>query len=229
MGVAANRHGGLWPISRSPPGPVLAHTGGVEDRLELRPVGWRAVLAEVADSAAARSLAAFARAARIPADEVVPGARSVLFDGLSEPGELARLLAGWTVESEPPSGELVEVRVVYDGADLDDVAARWGTDADGVVARHGELEFVSAFCGFAPGFAYLAGLPQDHAVPRLDRPRPRVPAGSVGLAGSWCGVYPTASPGGWRLLGRTDAPLWDPARPDPALLAPGTRVRFVAA
>ena len=81
-------------------------------------------------------------------------------------------------------------------------------------------------CGFAPGFAYCTGLPPELAVPRLDRPRARVPAGSVGLAGEYTGVYPSASPGGWRLLGRTDAVLWDAAATQPALLAPGTRVRF---
>ena len=122
---------------------------------------------------------------------------------------------------------MIEVPVVYDGADLEDVAGRWGTDGEGVVERHGAIEFVSAFCGFAPGFAYLAGLPEQYAVPRLDSPRSRVPAGAVGLAGSWCGVYPSESPGGWRLLGRTDLTLWDPDRDEPALLAPGTRVRFV--
>jgi KipI family sensor histidine kinase inhibitor len=197
------------------------------DVLDLRAFGPAAVLAEVADSAAARSLAAYARAARVDAEEVVPGARTVLFDGVRDVDGLARRLADWTPDGGPERGPLVEVPVVYDGADLHDVAARWGTDVDGVVARHGEIEFVSAFCGFAPGFAYLAGLPEEHAVPRLDTPRGRVPAGSVGLAGSWCGVYPTASPGGWRLLGRTELTLWDPARSDPALLAPGTRVRFV--
>ena len=87
---------------------------------------------------------------------------------------------------------------------------------------------MAAFCGFAPGFAYLTGLPDELAVPRRQTPRTRVPVGSVALAGSWCGVYPTASPGGWQLLGHTDAPLWDVDRPQPALLAPGTRVRFVA-
>jgi KipI family sensor histidine kinase inhibitor len=184
------------------------------------------VLAEVADSAAARSLAAYARAAQVGADDVVPGAATVLFDGVPDPGALAGLLAGWTPDTRVPPGELVEVPVVYDGADLEDVASRWGTDVDGVVARHGAVEFVSAFCGFAPGFAYLAGLAEDDAIPRLDSPRSRVPAGSVGLAGAWCGVYPTESPGGWRLLGRTDVRLWDPERGEPALLAPGTRVRF---
>ena len=85
---------------------------------------------------------------------------------------------------------------------------------------------MSAFCGFSPGFAYLAGLPEELAVPRLDTPRTKVPAGAVALAGTWCAAYPTASPGGWRLIGRTDAALWDAAREQPALLAPGTRVRF---
>lgn len=187
------------------------------------------MLAEVVDSAAARSLAAYARSVRVGAEEVVPGARTVLFDGVPDPDALAALLAGWGPEAQPPPGELVELPVVYDGADLADVAERWGTDIEGVVARHGEVEFVSAFCGFAPGFAYLAGLPEECAVPRLHSPRARVPAGAVGLAGAWCGVYPSASPGGWRLLGHTEAVLWDPGRSDPALLAPGVRVRFVPA
>ena len=197
--------------------------------LELRPVGRRAVLAEVADSGSARSLAAYARSARVAAEEVVPGARTVLFDGVPDLDALRGLVAGWVPGTDTAPGELVEVPVVYDGADLDDVAARWDTDVAGVVQRHTGTEFVSAFCGFAPGFAYLAGLPEEYAVPRLDSPRTRVPAGSVGLAGSWCGVYPSESPGGWRLLGRTDATLWDPDRRRPALLAPGTRVRFVVA
>jgi KipI family sensor histidine kinase inhibitor len=123
----------------------------------------------------------------------------------------------------------VEVPVTYEGADLGFVADAWGTDREGVVARHTGIEYVAAFCGFSAGFSYLAGLPAGLAVPRLGSPRPRVPPGSVGLAGAWCGVYPTASPGGWRLLGRTDVTLWDQTRAQPALLAPGTRVRFVPA
>ncbi len=119
--------------------------------------------------------------------------------------------------------------MVYDGPDLEDVAGLWGVEPAEVVARHTRLELVSVFCGFAPGFAYLSGLPREWAVPRLDSPRSRVPVGSVALADTWCGVYPTASPGGWRLLGRTDATLWDVHRDPPALLAPGTRVRFVEA
>jgi KipI family sensor histidine kinase inhibitor len=156
----------------------------------------------------------------------VPAAGTVLFDGLADVAGLEPLLGPWMPGVETQQGPLVEITVEYDGADLGDVAERWGTDVDGAVARHTELEFVSAFCGFSPGFAYLAGLPDDLAVPRLDSPRSKVPAGAVALAGTWCAAYPTASPGGWRLIGRTDARLWDATRDQPALLAPGTRVRF---
>lgn len=205
-------------------GPV---TGPVTWTLPLRPVGPTAALAEVGDAASALALATWARAHDVPAVEVVPAAETVLFDGVADLAALASLLAGWQPGERAAAGPRVEVPVVYDGADLEEVAALWGTDVAGVVARQSEIEYVAAFCGFAPGFAYLAGLPEPLAVPRLASPRPRVPAGSVALAGTWCGVYPTASPGGWRLLGRTDAVLWDPDRDPPALLAPGTRVVFV--
>ena len=206
-------------------GPWLHQTGP----MQLRPFGPAAVLVEVAGSAEALALASWARAERVAAVEVVPAAQTVLFDGVADVEELVRRLRDWTATSAAPVGPRVEMPVEYDGPDLDFVAAAWGTDVDGVIARHTSVEFVAAFCGFAPGFSYLSGLPEELAVPRLSSPRSRVPAGAVGLAGAWCGVYPTASPGGWRLLGRTAAPLWDAARDRPALLAPGTRVRFVAA
>jgi KipI family sensor histidine kinase inhibitor len=196
--------------------------------MHLRPVGRSAVLAEVADAAEALDLATWARSSGVGAVEVVPAARTVLFDGVTDPAALGARLRAWQPSGALPTGERVEVPVVYDGPDLAFVAEAWGTDVAGVVARHTEVEYVAAFCGFAPGFAYLTGLPPELAVPRLESPRPRVPAGSVALADSWCGVYPTASPGGWRLLGRTDAPLWDQSRERPALLPPGTRVVFVA-
>ena len=195
--------------------------------IRLRRVGHRAVLADVADTHQALSLATWARTARVEAEEIIPGAVSVLFDGVDGTDELRSALAGWSPDATHGPGDLVEVLVSYDGADLEYVARRWGTDVAGVVRRHTAVEFVSAFCGFAPGFAYLAGLPDELAVPRLDSPRSVVPAGSVALAGPWCGIYPTSSPGGWRLIGRTEVPLWSTDRPDPALLAPGTRVRFV--
>lgn len=195
--------------------------------MQLHPVGRTAVLAEVVDAVEALDLATWARSAQVGAVEVVPAAQTVLFDGVSDVATLTARLREWAPTGGPPGGERVEVPVRYDGPDLMPVAEMWGTDEAGVVARHSEIEYVAAFCGFAPGFSYLSGLPADLAVPRLDSPRARVAPGSVGLAGSWCGVYPTASPGGWRLLGRTDATLWDPARDRPALLAPGTRVVFV--
>ena len=195
--------------------------------MHLHPVGRSAVLAEVADATEALDLATWARDAGVEAVEVVPAAQTVLFDGVADPAALTALLRSWAPSGELPDGERVEVPVVYDGPDLSFVAEEWRTDVDGVVARHSGVEYVAAFCGFAPGFSYLSGLPPELAVPRLGSPRSRVPAGSVGLAGGWCGVYPTASPGGWRLLGRTDATLWDPTRDRPALLPPGTRVVFV--
>lgn len=192
--------------------------------MELRPVGREAVLVAVDESSAAIDLAEWARARQLARD-VVPGARSVLLDGLTDRDALPHLLDDWSPR-ESASGGLVEIPMTYDGPDLEVVAEQWGCSVEDVVARHRATEFVSAFCGFAPGFAYLAGL--DRPVSRLETPRTRVPTGSVALAGTWCGVYPTASPGGWRLIGRTDATLWDVHRDPPATLVPGTRVRFVA-
>jgi len=192
--------------------------------VRIIPVGRLAVLVEVSSAQDAVDLAGWARERRL-AREVVPGAESVLLDGISEPDRLAGRLAEWRPGSAA-EGPTVELAVTYDGPDLGFVAARWGCDEDEVVARHQGTDFVSAFCGFAPGFAYLAGL--SDAVPRLETPRTRVPAGAVALAGTWCGVYPGESPGGWRIIGRTDTVLWDASRKEPALLAPGTRVRFVS-
>ncbi|WP_245916453.1 5-oxoprolinase subunit B family protein [Nocardioides gansuensis] len=196
--------------------------------MHITQVGPRAALVEVADAAEALSLAGWVRG-RVAAEEVVPAARTVLLDGLGPGTDLAALLAGWSPEVPAPPGPWVTVPVVYDGPDLEAVAAHWGCSAGDVVVRHTAHVFVSAFCGFSPGFAYLSGLPTELAVPRLASPRTRVEAGSVALADAWCGIYPTASPGGWQVIGRTDLTLWDPTREQPALLAPGTRVRFVEA
>lgn len=196
--------------------------------VRIIPAGPAAALVEVAGAVEALSLARWARVHGIDAVEVVPAAATVLFDGLRPGVELMALLDGWSPEVTVEPADEVVVPVVYDGPDLTFVADAWGVTEDEVVRRHTDLSFTSAFCGFSPGFAYLTGLPAELAVPRLDTPRSRVAAGAVGLADTWCGVYPTASPGGWRLLGRTDAPLWDLSRDEPALLAPGTRVRFEA-
>jgi KipI family sensor histidine kinase inhibitor len=131
------------------------------------------------------------------------------------------------VETGPADAVSIDVR--FDGEDLAEVARLWSTDARGVVDRLVQTELHVAFCGFTPGWAYLAGLPEELAVPRRATPRPRVPAGSVGLADRYAGIYPTASPGGWHLVGHTNATLFDPDRTPPALLIPGTRVRFAEA
>lgn len=189
-----------------------------------RPVGDRALLAEVPDAAQALSLALWARG-RINADDIVPAACTVLFDGCS-PSRVAEELGSWEPDEATVTGELVQIPVVYDGPDLQALAGKLGMGVDQLVDAHASTEHVVAFCGFAPGFSYLTGSPWR--VPRLATPRARVERGSVGLAGPFTGIYPTASPGGWQIIGRTDAMLWDATREEPALLPPGTRVRFVA-
>ncbi|MFE1186260.1 5-oxoprolinase subunit B family protein [[Kitasatospora] papulosa] len=163
--------------------------------------------------------------------EIVPGARTVLLDGV-EDRALAGRLRSWTVPRlDRGEGEAVEIPVVYDGPDLADVAEAWGVAVDEVPRLHARTEFRVAFCGFAPGFGYLTGLPGHLSVPRRTTPRTRVPAGALALAGPYTGVYPRTSPGGWQLIGRMPGPeaLWDPGREPAALLGPGTRVRFVPA
>ncbi|HET9380698.1 MAG TPA: allophanate hydrolase subunit 1 [Streptomyces sp.] len=162
------------------------------------------------------------------AREIVPAARTVLLDGVAEPAVLARELAAAEVPPAPPRARAaIELPVRYDGPDLAAVAALWGVPETEVGRIHAGTGFRVAFCGFAPGFGYLTGLPARYEVPRRATPRTAVPAGSVGLAGPYTGVYPRASPGGWQLIGTTDAVLWDHARVPAALLSPGTRVRFV--
>ncbi|WP_043614538.1 5-oxoprolinase subunit B family protein [Nonomuraea candida] len=124
---------------------------------------------------------------------------------------------------------VVTIPVVYDGADLDSVAELAGISVAEVVARHCGRELVVGWLGFAPGFAYLTGLDPVLELPRLDTPRTSVPAGSVAVAGPYSAVYPAASPGGWRLIGRTAMRVWDVAGDPPALFRPGMRVRFEAA
>lgn len=192
-------------------------------------VGARALLIEVATGDEAEALHAELlrrrAAGELWAAEIVPAAHTVLLDGLDDPFRLAELLATWDIPLVPARTEdVVEIRVRYDGPDLPDVAAHWGVDEAEVARVHAGAEYRVAFCGFAPGFGYLTGLPRE--VPRRATPRTSVPAGSVALAGPYTGVYPRASPGGWQLIGTTDAVLWDHTRVPAALLAPGTRVRF---
>lgn len=165
--------------------------------------------------------------------DIVPAARTVLLklDRPGRQGAVRRRLQKLEVGSDATAttaGAPLVIDVVYDGDDLAEVAELTGLTTREVVDAHTAQEWTVGFCGFAPGFAYLVGGDPRLAVPRRAEPRPAVPAGAVGLAGEFTGIYPRRSPGGWQLIGRTDAVLWDIDRPDPALLTPDTRVRFRA-
>ena len=188
----------------------------------LLPMGAEALLVEVADSDAALSL----RAHLAPlvdrgeggwdaVDHLVVGARTVLVvlrdsSRRSHVGRACLAVAAEVASTDPPAQEqVVEVVVHYDGPDLAVVAQLTGLTRSEVVRAHTSTPWRVAFGGFAPGFAYLVGGDPRLHVPRRDEPRSRVPAGSVALAGTFSGIYPQASPGGWQLIGTTEARLWD--------------------
>jgi KipI family sensor histidine kinase inhibitor len=204
----------------------------VEESVRVLPCGDRALLLEVPDLAAVQRLRAALERAPLPGQvELVPAARTVLvrLDRPPVDRDTARVrrleLAG---AADLPAGPVVELPVVFDGPDLGEVARLTGRGDADLVAALTAVELTVAFGGFAPGFGYLTGLPEELHVPRRATPRTRVPAGAVGLAGPFAGAYPRASPGGWQLVGRTDAVLFDVDRDPPALLVPGARVRFRA-
>jgi len=167
--------------------------------------------------------------------DIVPAARTVLM--VTDPAVTTLAAVGEAVrraatrrgprDTPPAPGELVEVPVTYDGADLSAAAQLLDCDGPELVRRHTTAEWTVAFCGFAPGFAYLTSAVGQWDVPRRSSPRTSVPAGSVALAGEFSGVYPRESPGGWQLIGRTDVAVFDPTRDPAALLRPGNRVRFL--
>ena len=206
---------------------------------EMRAAGDAAVLAEAGAGAPVPARLAQAIAAeRIPGvSDIIPGARTVLV--VTEPGRcdldalaqrvrrLAQASAGEAPDDPAAAAPAVaEIPVVYDGPDLAEVAGLTGLTEAEVIARHSAGEYLVGWLGFSPGFAYLTGLDPALHVARMTTPRTAVPAGSVAIAGPFAAVYPSSSPGGWRLLGRTSARMWDPARAEPATLRPGMRVRF---
>ncbi|WP_307793887.1 carboxyltransferase domain-containing protein [Actinotalea soli] len=195
-------------------------------------LGERAVLVECSDLAEVLDLAAVLdREPLVGQRELVPAA-STLMVTLGDAAAAhrgAEVLATLPApRGQRPPGREVTLEVVYDGEDLPRVAELLGWSPEAVVAAHGEQVWTAAFLGFAPGFAYLVGEAGGPEVPRRDSPRTAVPPGSVALAGPYSAVYPRRSPGGWQLVGRTGASVWDVERQDPALLVPGTRVRFTA-
>lgn len=160
--------------------------------------------------------------------EVVPAETSVVV----RCGPDADRALGDALASVPPTerhaeqGPLVVIEVVYDGEDLQAVALATGLSVDAVIEAHAQSDYHVAFCGFSPGFGYLTGLDRRLHLPRRERPRTAVPAGSVAIAAAYSAVYPSPSPGGWHLIGRTEAAVWDVERRPPAVLVPGSRVRF---
>jgi inhibitor of KinA len=158
---------------------------------------------------------------------------AVFYDSLHTPyGEMAaKLLAicERATASTADSGKIHEheIRVTYDGADLAQVSVSTGLSVDEVVARHSGRPYTVDLLGFVPGFAYLSELDSALQLPRRPQPRPRVPAGSVAIAGAQTAVYPLDTPGGWHIIGRTDRVMFDPSRDPPALLRGGDIVRFV--
>ncbi|MFC0198347.1 5-oxoprolinase/urea amidolyase family protein [Microbacterium arthrosphaerae] len=199
------------------------------------PMGERAFLVEAGSLDDVLALHAALAASRPPGVvDLVPAARTVLVRvdprrlALAAAHAWARAAVSSAEATNMTHGPLVELDTVYDGADLDETAALLGLTAGELVRRHGDAEWRVAFTGFAPGFGYLVSDDWPFDVPRLASPRTRVPSGAVGLAGTFSGAYPRETPGGWRLIGTTTAALFDPDAASPALLAPGTRVRFRA-
>ena len=203
----------------------------------IREYGDRALLIECDSTAEVLAWTEALRAAELPGvDDIVPAARTVLVKlaGTGYQAPTRQRLGGITLGEDafanaaaPPEGHAdVVIDVVYDGADLDEVARLTDMEVRQVVAAHTGTPWRVGFSGFAPGFAYLVGGDERLAVPRRSDPRTKVPVGSVGLAGEFSGVYPRESPGGWQLIGRTTAPLWDVERDNPALLVPGMWVQF---
>lgn len=187
--------------------------------MKARRAGDRGWLLEVEEPA---RVAAALRRSFPELEEIVPGHETVLVIGDFSPVDVP------LGEIEQPASAEVEIGVVYDGPDLEEVAGLTGLSVDEVVAIHAGTAYTAAFLGgVGPGFAYLVGIDERLVVPRRDEPRTRVPGGTVAIAGPYCGVYPRETPGGWRLLGTTDAVLFDPSRDRAALIEPGDTVRFL--
>lgn len=199
--------------------------------------GDRALLLQFDSTATVLSWTDALHAAALPGvADIVPASKTVLIKLESSRylGDTRTRLRTLRVDPEPmpaaPPGDRLDVTidVIYDGADLTAVAEATGLTTAQVINAHTTTPWRVAFGGFTPGFAYLAGGDPRLTVPRRAEPRTAVPAGAVGLAGEFSGVYPRRSPGGWQLIGHTDAVLWDLDRPDPALLTPGLWVGFRA-
>ncbi len=199
--------------------------------MRFLPVTPSAFLVELADlDATLALLASLAHEPVAGVTEVVPAARTLMLrfrpEEASAEAIAAVLLTRPLTGHRRDEGRSIEIPVVYDGDDLAECADLLGTSVEEVIRRHAGADYTVAFTGFAPGFAYLTAPEAGLAVPRRKTPRTRIPAGAVGLAGPFSGVYPRESPGGWQIIGRTPLVMFDAGRAPAALLAPGDRVRF---
>lgn len=198
--------------------------------MQIRPSGSTGLLLEFDSLEEVLAQYAALQEAELPVLDLVPAGRTILVVGQRDTNlsELSGLLRAVDPgEHQVTDSDPVEVPVRYDGEDLSDVAELLGCSPEELVGRHRDEEWTVAFCGFAPGFGYLAGAKFDWDVPRRSSPRTKVPAGSLALAGEFTGVYPRQSPGGWQLIGHSLVDIFDLDRDPPALLVPGARVRFV--
>ncbi|MBB5919841.1 KipI family sensor histidine kinase inhibitor [Actinoalloteichus hoggarensis] len=232
--AVASAESAAAPAALDADGPARARSGTARPASSgptIRRMGRGALLVELDDLTQVQALHHALTVDRPAAvEEIVPAARTVLIRFDADRLPAARLVDELRSRDLAPvpdrEGTLVEIPVSYSGPDLGEVAELTGLSEQDVVRRHSGREYRVAFCGFAPGFGYLVGGDPRLRVPRRETPRVRVPGGAVALADEFSAVYPRESPGGWRLLGRTELTLWRPDRPDPALLTPGDRVRF---
>ncbi len=196
--------------------------------MRLLPFGPGAVLAEYESLSEVMAVDDALRASGLAGiDDVIPAARTVLVRFRNVDRAALDALLVPTVAGPRPQGPIVDIPVVYDGVDLDDVAAATGLSIEQIIEAHSSVVYSAAFLGFTPGWAYLVGLPPELHLPRRSTPRTAITAGSVAIANEFTGVYPTVSPGGWHLLGHTTATMFDVHRDKPALVMAGDRVRFV--
>jgi KipI family sensor histidine kinase inhibitor len=200
--------------------------------MKTRFMGEGSLLVETADAAQAQALRRNLVQRRIPGlRDLIPGSASLLIvvDPVSTDLDALAASLPAVTDAVPEAVREHEFTVHYDGEDLLPVAKRLGLEPVELVRRHTAPVYSVAFLGFAPGFPYLTGLDASLRLPRLSQPRTRVPAGSVAMADEFTGIYPQATPGGWHVLGRCEAQLFDADRMEPALLAPGDQVRFKVA
>ncbi len=196
-----------------------------------RPYGEHGVLIECRDLNEVHGLFRKVRGSGL-VEECVPGAETLFVrprDPATSSAELVRRITSLPAKSDgfgDVERPLHVVDVVYDGVDLDDVAALTGLSVEEVIRRHAAPTYTVAFLGFSRAFPYLVGLDPQLIVPRLESPRSSVPAGSIAMGAGFTGIYPASTPGGWRLLGRSSAAFFDESRDPPGLLSPGDRVRF---